>query len=428
MTKLAINGGSPVRRTYFPPQVRFDSDELAAILELLKSGQLTGYQGNLNAFRGGPKVQELEQVWAGKFSRDSECPAQCVPVNSCTSGLFVACQAIGLKPGDEVIVTPYSMTCSATVPLIFGAKPVFADIEKDYYCLDPKSVEEKITNRTKAIIVVDLFGQPYDRDAINLLANEHEIYVIEDAAQAVGAKYHEDYCGTLGDIGVHSFNLGKHLTSGEGGLMVTHHTRLALLSRLAMNHGEAVVNDMIAMIAKDKYQTKIGDPNTIFGFNLRLTEIQAQMILGQLARNRTRERRRITHVEFLQDGLGKIPGLSIPPVRPGCTHTYYVMPLEFDETVWGVHRNRVVEAVKAELKPCKGREHEGVPIGAGYIKPIYRMPVFNVQEPICPVCEDKFNNKLIVMHRFFGPEASLQDLSDVVSAFEKVWENRGELG
>ena len=198
-------------------------EEKDAVLRVLDSGILSGFQGNWSdAFYGGPEIKALETEWAAYFG-----VKHAITCNSATSGLWLACAAISLGAGDECIVSPYSMTCSASIPLHFGAKPVFADIEKSYYCLDPASVEAAITERTKAIIVVDIFGQPYAADEINAIAEKyskkygHKIHVIEDAAQAIGAKYKGKHAGTLGDIGVFSLNFHKHISCGEGGVVVT---------------------------------------------------------------------------------------------------------------------------------------------------------------------------------------------------------------
>ncbi len=322
-------------------------EEREAVLRVIERGILSGYQGNWSdAFYGGPEVKALEEEWANRFGAKHT-----ITCNSATSGLWMACAAIGLNPGDEVIVTPYSMTCSASIPLHFGAKPLFADIEPDYFCLDPKSIEERITERTKAIIVVDLFGQPYDADAINAIAKKHGIAVIEDAAQAVGATYKGRYAGTLGDIGIFSLNRHKHIQCGEGGVVVTNNDDMAMRLRLAMNHGEAVNNDM----QDARY-------SGIVGLNLRMTELQAAVAREQLKK------------------LGKIlakvqsyAGNFGVKVRPGCEHAFYRYASKaMAEDQFGFYRQK-----------------------RGYIKPIYRMPLFRslgYPDGLCPTCEDVEEN------------------------------------
>ncbi|MEK6556690.1 MAG: DegT/DnrJ/EryC1/StrS family aminotransferase, partial [Candidatus Margulisiibacteriota bacterium] len=237
MGKLAINGGQKVRTTLFPPYRIFDEHEEGAIKRVFDSGVLSRFLGTWHQdFLGGPEVQALESEWAQHFG-----VAHVVAVNSATSGLYCAVGAAGIGPGDEVIVSPYTMSASATAALIYNAIPVFADIEPDFFCLDPKSVEEKITPRTKAIIVVDLFGQPYARDQINAIAKAHGLLVIEDCAQAPGAKMGDRFAGTLGDMGVFSLNYHKHIHSGEGGIIVTDNAEFADRLRLIRNHAESVV-------------------------------------------------------------------------------------------------------------------------------------------------------------------------------------------
>jgi perosamine synthetase len=168
----------------------------------------------------------------------------------------------------------------------------------------------------------------------------------------------------------------------------------------------------------------------MFGFNLRMTEISAAIVRAQLARRDELIGRRVYNAVQLATKLREeVPGLKPQSARPFYTHTHYVLPILFEEDVWGVHRDKVVAAVKAELMPCAGREYEGVTIGAGYIKPIHMMPVFQSRgyQSSTPICDDLWRNRLIVTHRFFGPNAVNQDLQDVVDAFMKVWDNREEL-
>lgn len=327
-------------------------EELEAVQRVMQSGVLSGYKGNwTDDFYGGPEIRALEEEWAKYFG-----VKHAIACNSATSGLWIACQATALDNDEEVIVTPYSMTCSATIPLLFGAKPVFADIEEDYFCLDPKSVEECITEKTTTIIAVDLFGQPCDFDAINEIAQRkgkeygHKIYVIEDTAQAPGAKYKTRFAGTLGDIGVFSLNYHKHIHCGEGGVVVTNDDELAFKVRQAMNHGEAVMNDYKAKTGK------IINP-WLVGMNLRMTELSAAIARVQL-----------TKLEGLLEKYRKDAKYFPVKVRPECEHSYYRYAF-------------------TELVDCP----DGFNMKKGYITPIYKMPVFRHQlpfiAPYCPVVE-----------------------------------------
>lgn len=461
---LAINGGPRVRTKNFPEQNTIGEDEKRAVMRVMEKGRLTGYSANWGRLKGGEEVQKLEEEWCAAFGA-----SHAIPVNSCTSGLLVALGAVGVGPGDEVIVTPYSMTCSATAPMFWGATPVFADINPFTFSLDPFDVEKRITPRTKAILVVSLFGLPYSA-AIDRVAKRHGLRVIEDAAQSVGAMRNGMYSGTLADIGVHSFNLGKHLTCGEGGMICTGDPDLALRCRLLVNHAESVVNDMRynADAFDNGIQVSQGqreDLSGMYGFNFRMTEVSAAIVRAQLARRHELIDVKVKNAEYLQRGIGDIPGLLTPIKMTACsqemlpvgyTHTYYVLPLLFDKASWdGASRDRVVRAVREELASCTGREYEGVPIRAGYIKPIWRMPVFGytyqkqclgdeedfTSDTFCskdgilwereslktPVCDDVNENDLIIIHRLYGPKADKESLDDVVRAFEKVYLNRGEL-
>ena len=191
MSVLAINGGKKVREELFPAYKVIGDEEEKAVVEVLRSGILSKYLGCWDDdFYGGPRIRKLEEEWANYFG-----VKHAIAVNSATSALYCASGAIGLEEGDEVIVTPYSMSASATAPLIYNAVPVFADIEEDYFCLDCNSIEERIKDKTKAIIIVNLFGQPYDADRINSIAIKYGLKIIEDNAQGPGARYKEKFTG-----------------------------------------------------------------------------------------------------------------------------------------------------------------------------------------------------------------------------------------
>lgn len=399
---------------------------------MIDSGVLSRYLGAWHEdFYGGPEVREFEKEWAEYFR-----VKHAVAVNSCSSALQCALAVAGIGPGDEVIVAPYSMCISATAPLWYGAIPIFADIEEDYFCLDPKSVESRITPRTKAIIVVDLFGQPYDADAINAIAKKHNLIVIEDCAQAPGAKYKGKYAGTLADIGVYSLNYHKHIHTGEGGVIVTDNDELAERARLVRNHAEAVVESK-------------GEKNLVnmVGYNFRLTEIQAAIGRVQLRKLQKLVEEGIANCEYLAEKLAPLPGILPSKTREGATHVYYRQCFHFDEKIVGVPRNKFIDAIKAELPTTELRETEGVRIGYGYVKPLYLLPIFQqkiaigdkgfpfksefhpeVSYPkgLCPVAE-RMHEKELFTQEFMRPPATKEDLDDVVKAFVKVYKFKDEL-
>ena len=433
MSKLAINGGSRVRNDKFPAYVTVGIQEQEAVKNVLRSGVLSRFLGTWHEdFYGGPEVQAFEKEWAEYFG-----VRHAIAVNSATSGLYCAVGAAGIGPGDEVIVSPYTMSASSVAPLIYNAIPVFADIEEDCYCLSADSIEKRLTSRTRAIIVVDIFGQPYDARRINEIARSRGLLVIEDCAQAPGAMYGDRYAGTLGDIGVYSLNYHKHVHTGEGGLVVTDNEELARRVRLIRNHAEAVVEEMGE-----------ADITNLLGFNYRMTEIEAAIGRQQLKKLRTLSASRIANVEYLAKGLTRIPCLQPASTRADCTHVFYLHTLKFDSKVAGMHRNRFIEAVKAELMPTELRETEGVKVGCGYVKPLYLQPLYQKKiaygksgcpwtcdkynrpisygKGLCPTAEDMHNN-VLVTHELMRPPMSKKDLDDVLEAFQKVWENRNEL-
>jgi len=431
--KLAIHGGKPVRTRRFPSHITIGKRERAACDRVLKSGILSRYLGCWHPnFYGGREVQLLEKEWAKYFK-----VKHAIAVNSATSGLNIAVGAIGVGPGDEVITTPFTMSATAASILVFNAIPVFADIEEDCYCISSKSIADRITSKTKAIMAVNLFGQPYDADNINKLAKKHGLYVIEDCAQAPGALFKGRYAGTISDIGVFSLNYHKHIHCGEGGIVVTNDDRFAERMRLIRNHAEAVVGGR-----------NIKDLVSMLGFNFRMTEMQAAITRCQLKKLKSLVEKRVKNVKYLESMLKGIPAIECPKVREGCTHVYYQHALKFKEGIAGIDRNTFVNAVKAELQPIRFRESEGVQIEVGYCEPLYLQPLyrdkvlygkngcpFNCQhygkdisycKGLCPIAE-KMHYKELFIHEFMLPFMEKRDLDDVAKAFFKVWDNRKKI-
>lgn len=433
MSTLALFGGAPVRTALFPPYKVIGEEEKAAVAEVMDTGILSRYLGAQHEdFMGGPQVREFEREWAAVFHAN-----HAVAVNSATSGLYAAVGAAGVGPGDEVIVSPYTMMASVTAAVVFNAVPVFADIHPQTFCLDPDSIRARITERTRAVIVVHLFGQVADMDAIMEIAEQHDLIVIEDCAQSPFATCQGRPCGTLGHMGVFSLNYHKHIHTGEGGVVTTNDPELAERLCLIRNHGEAVAG-------------KRGVKNivNIVGFNFRMGEIEAAIGRCQLRKGPDLVRTRRRNVALLESRMGVLPGLSPPFVPNSNEHVYYVHALTHDANAMGVSRQLFVDALKAELPPTELREGEGALIGAGYVRPIYLEPMFQQKiaygktgcpftcphydghqeyaRGICPNVE-KAHFETLITHEMMRPPMSEQDLQDVASAFHKVMDHLSEL-
>lgn len=424
MSQLAILGGKPVRTEPFPVYHSIGEEEKQAVMAVMDGKVLSAFLGTWSEnFYGGAQVRALETAWAEYFD-----VKHAISVNSATSGLYAAVGAAGISPGEEVIVAPYTMIASATAALVYGGIPVFADIDEEIFCITPESIRERITPSTRAIIVVDLFGHPADMDEIMRIAREYNLVVIEDAAQAPGAKYHGRNAGTLADIGVFSLNYHKTIHSGEGGIVVTDNDDVAERVRLIRNHAEVVVGnkgtrDLVNMV----------------GFNFRMTEIEAAIANEQLKKLENLLLARIEAADYLSERLGIFPGIHTPVVRPNVRHGYYLYSIRYDQEKMGVSRDHFVKAMNAE----------GIPLVGGYVKPIYLEPMYqnrvafgkdgypftypgykgnvSYDKGICPVTERMYEHELMFTN-ICHAGIDQKDLDDFVDAFQKVYENRDSLG
>lgn len=426
MPKLALLGGPKIRNRPFPPYNSIGEEERLAVDKVMRSGNLSQYLGSWHEdFYGGPQVKAFEQEWATRFQAK-----HCVSFNSNSSGLHAAMGACGVGYGDEVIVTPYSICVSATAPIVWNATPVFADIDPNNFCLSAETIRKKITPRTKGILVVHIFGCPADMDEIMALAKEHNLFVIEDCAQTPGALYKGRQVGTIGDIGVFSLNYHKHIHTGEGGMCTTNNPELADRMALIRNHAEAVVGEK-----------GVERLDNMIGFNLRLTEIQAAIGREQLKKLDREVEKRIEIANTFIEALSTLPFVSTTKVE-NRKHVYYVQAFKFDPAKAGVAREKFIQAVKAELQPIEGLENLGVPIGNGYVKPLYLMPMFqkkiaykggfpfrgdeDYSKGLCPVVE-KMHYEQLWTHAFVKSTMTDQDIKDVINAYLKVGEHIQEL-
>ncbi len=417
--KLAMLGGPKTIEHSFKKYNPIGAEEVEAAKSVVESGVLSQFLGAWHDdFYGGPKVQEFERLCEKYFD-----VKHAITVNSWTSGLVAAVGAVGLEPGDEVIVSPWTMCASATAILQWNAIPVFADIEPTTFCLDPVSVEANITPYTKAIMAVDILGHSANMEALLTIARKHNLKIISDTAQAPGTYYKGKMTGTLADVGGYSLNYHKHIHTGEGGVLVTNDDDLAERLRLIRNHAEAVVGPK-------------GEKNLVnmIGNNFRLGEIESAIGIEQLKKLKGFISGRQRAAERLTAGLAGLRGLRTPVVEENCTHAYYMYPLVLDIELLGVSRAQILKALIAEGV---------VGLAAGYAN-LHMLPMYQEKiaygskgfpwtsdichrevsyaHGICPVAEELHEKTYIgfamCMHELLDEEVDL-----MIKAFKKVWNN-----
>ena len=421
--KLALLGGHKAVTEDFPIYNAMGEEEVEAVAAVIRSGELSGFlAGWGDKFEGGKNVKLFEEEWANYFG-----VKHAITVNSWTSGLVAMVGAIGIGPGDEVIVPPWTMCATATAVLMWGGIPVFADIEPDLFCIDPQSVRKNITSKTKAILAVDIFGQSSDINELRKIANAHGLFLLSDAAQAPGAKIQGELTGTLSDIGGFSLNYHKHIHTGEGGVLVTNDDTLALKLKLIRNHGEASVAS-----------SGLEDITNIVGGNYRLGEMEAAIGRIQLKKLQSELQLRENIVDILFDGLSSLPGLHLPKIRDNCTHVFYTFPILLDIEILGIDRQKIVSALIAE--GVKGIE-------GGYAI-IHTLPIFqkkiamgnkgfpwsysksrsdiDYNKGICPVAE-QYHEELFLNLELAELSLDLREINMIVEAFRKVWANLNTL-
>lgn len=351
-------------------------EELAAIKEVLESGRLVQ----------GPKVEAFEKAFAGYLGR-----RHAIAVATGTAALQVAILAHGIGKGREVIVPPLTFFASASTVLQAGAKPVFVDVDRASYNLDPAKLPAQITRKTQAIMPVHLYGQTADMDPILEVAREHDALVIEDACQAHGAQYRGKKAGHLGDSACFSFYATKNMTTGEGGMVVTDDAAVAERARLLRDHGQT-----------SKYI------HASLGYNLRMTEIAAALGLVQLRKLEGWVTRRRENAKALTKGLAGIEGLVPPAEGNWMVHAYYQYIVRAEPTF---HRTR--DEIVAALT------EDGVGSRASYPMALYKQPALKDLRlrGRCPVAED------VIGHLFelpVHPSVSPADLETVIEAVNRL--------
>jgi len=405
-SSLALFGGTPIRTRPFPAWPVFGAEEEHRLLRVLRSG----HWGRLD----GSEVSEFE----ARFAAMHGCRHAIAVVNG-TVALRIALLAAGIRAEDEVIVPPYTFVATATAVLEANAIPIFADIDRQTFNLDPAAVKAAITPRTRAIVAVHFAGQPADMDAIMALAADRGILVLEDAAHAHGAAYRGRPAGSLGHIAAFSFQSSKNLTAGEGGIITTSDDALAAACRSIHNCG--------------REPDGIWYEHHVVSGNYRLGEFQGAVLNGQLDRLAGQTETRDRNGRCLAARLAAIPGLHPQRRPPECTrHSHHLFMLRIDPAEFGAPRTPVIAALSAEGIPCSA--------GYGYSlpdQPLFRNKAFGPFVPRAAAAIDYSasrcpNSDLICREQalWLGQNlllGTLDDMEDIVRAFEKVHAHRDEL-
>lgn len=395
MEKLAIKGGFPVRggKIYYGRQW-IDEDDIQAVAETLRSDYITC----------GPKVDEMErelEAYTGaKYA---------VAVSNGTAALHCACIAAGIGPGDEVITTPITFAASANCALYCGARPVFADINSETYNIDPKCIEEKITDKTKAVVAVDFTGQVVELDAIRKICDDHNLIFIEDAAHSIATKYNGKQVGSLADMTCFSFHPVKTVTGGEGGAILTNNEELYKKLVLARTHG--ITHDE-SMMEDTPHEGPWYYEQISLGYNYRLTDFQAALITSQLGKLDMFAARRKEIVKKYNDAFKNVQEIIIQkeiPESDTCRHLY-IIRLDLDKLI--CTRREFFDAMSAENVQC---QIHYVPV---YWFPYYRHLGYEIG--LCPNAEEVYKG---IMSIPLYPKMSDQDVEDVIHAVKKVVEN-----
>ena len=392
--RLALLGGSPALKEAPPAWPVFDESDRKALNGVLESRIWGGYHES---------VGELERQFAAYHGAEYG-----IALANGTVSLEIALSSAGIKPGDEVIVSPITFVASATAILRVGAIPVFVDIDPETINLDANKVAAHISKRTRAIVVVHFAGHPADLDQLTELCDQHGLTMIEDCAHAHGAEWQEQRVGSFGRFGSFSFQASKNMTAGEGGMLITNDAELAERARSISNQGRRSGGAW--------YE------HARLGTNARLTGFQATLLLNQLQRLPQQLETRMTSARRLQTALRTIPGLKPTPQMLDervSTHGFHIFSMKFDQEAFGgASRERVIEAMQAE----------GLPVTAGYPQPIYRNELFSMHAHVvhdCSEAETYCRTSMWLPHNALL--ADDQWIDAAIVAVRKVRENVDEL-
>lgn len=393
MNRPAIEGGTPVReQKLFYGHQYIDDADIQVVTEVLKSDYLTC----------GPKITELEeklcQITGAKYA---------VVVSNGTAALHIACQAAGVTKGDEVITTPITFAASANCALYCGAKPVFADINEKTYNLDPESVKEKITDKTKAVVAVDFTGQAVELDAFLKLCEENELVLIEDGAHSIGTRYKGKGVGSIAHMTTFSFHPVKTVTGGEGGAVLTNSKEY--YEKLLLYRAHGITRDQNLMKKESEggwYYEQID-----LGMNYRMTDIQAALIISQLNKLELFAKRRKEIVARYNEAFAKLPEIIVQEEIPESDTTRHLYILRLNSKKLRIGRREFYDAMAAENVCCN----------VHYI-PVYRHPYYQelgYEKGLCPKAE-KLYEEMMSLPLYYS--MSDKDVEDVIVAVTKLVE------
>lgn len=391
MEKPAIAGGTPVRNTkLFYGHQYIDEADVKAVTEVLTSDYLTC----------GPKVTELE-----KRLCELTGAKHAVVCSNGTAALHIAAMAAGLQEGDELITTPITFAASANCALYCGAKPVFADINPNTYNIDPKSVQEKITDKTKAVVAVDFTGQAVELDSLLAMCHEKGIVLIEDGAHSIGTKYKGKMVGSIADMTTFSFHPVKTVTGGEGGAVLTNSDELYEKLVLYRAHG---ITREAKLLEREPHGPWYYEQIDL-GYNYRLTDIQCALILSQLDKFELFQARRKEIVERYNQAFMEVPELFVQQEIPESDTTRHLYILRIRPEKLTIDRKGFFEALGAENICCN----------VHYI-PVYYHPYYEklgYKKGICPNAE-KLYDEILSLPLYYS--LTDQDVEDVICAVKKI--------
>jgi len=359
-----------------------DERDIQAVLEVLRSGRLAL----------GPKAKEFEELMAEYIG-----VKYAIAVSSGTAGLHILVRALGIGPGDEVLVP--SFTFAATVNAILYEKgiPIFVEVEPETYNLDPDDLERKITKKTKAIMAVDIFGHPAEWDRILEIADKYNLKVIDDSCEALGAEYKGKKIGQFGDAGCFAFYPNKQMTTGEGGIIVTNNPEIAKLARSLRNQGRG---EMSAWLEHE-----------ILGYNYRMDEMSAALGVSQLKRIEIFLEKRDKVARMYTERLKKFSWVRPPIVKPYVRMSWFVYVITLQD---GLNRDEVINEL----------EKEGIP-ARGYFSPIHLQPyikeMFGTKEGMLPITENISKRTLALP---FHNNLKEEEVDEVVSVLQRVVERK----